>query len=384
MSFNSFQANSISISNNGNTVECYDTNMEEKNVGCSSLRVRFRMITRKNDNFKARISSSISTSSMYSNSSSNNNNNNMLTNSSSLALNNPNKDIALAGSTSSLSSYTVNQNQNFLEIKQNNQSMNHAVFFYNNNQQQQHQNLQCKRYNHPVQSNNRELIESKAIPINIGINKSNPSSASTTSTTSSTTKTFRLTEDLKSNIHFDITLKPTFSIRDDRLDASNSNLRSSSCELNSSCSNFEQLSENNNNNNNNNSNKKGVVSVIRNSRQKEQLACHDSKLTNQNNKNKMYHHSSMIRLSINQCPSSNSSSGVNSPRNKSHTNLNHLEIPTTTTTNNTKIEENNNILRRVVSPFTYIETYSTRRQMSMSPHTSIIEPKQARILFFYL
>ena len=213
MSFNSFQANSISISNNGNTVECYDTNMEEKNVGCSSLRVRFRMITRKNDNFKARISSSISTSSMYSNSSSNNNNNNnnnMLTNSSSLALNNPNKDIALAGSTSSLSSYTVNQNQNFLEIKQNNQSMNHAVFFYNNNQQQQqHQNLQCKRYNHPIQTNNRELIESKSIPINIGINKSNPSSASTTSTTSSTTKTFRLTEDLKSNIHFDITLKPT-------------------------------------------------------------------------------------------------------------------------------------------------------------------------------
>ena len=40
------------------------------------------------------------------------------------------------------------------------------------------------------------------------------------STTTTTTKTFRLTEDLRSNIRLDITLKPSLSIRDNRLDAS--------------------------------------------------------------------------------------------------------------------------------------------------------------------
>lgn len=338
MSLNSFQSNtnSIAITNsNQNTLECYDSStMEEKTVGCSSLRVRFRMITRKNDHFKARISSSISTSSMFSSTSTSsssalNTPTNMLLNSPSLATV-TNKDLSI-GSTSSLSSFTTSKQPQVLEIKQNNKQLNQTVFFYN----------QQKRNSHSI---DRDLIEPKCIPINIGLSKTNESP------TSSTTKTFRLTEDLKSNIQFDITLKPSFSIRDDKLDASNSNLRSSSCELSSSCSNFDTFDNETNCN-------KRVVSIVRNAPHKEQLVNRDQII---NNQNKVYHHSSLIRLSINR--TNNNKSGANSPRNKSHTNI-----------NNSEINENNKVSKRVLSPFTYIETYS--RQMSLSPNNN--DPKQA-------
>ncbi len=434
MSLNSFQSNSNSIAlnnnnNNGSTLECYDSSIEEKSVGCSSLRVRFRMITRKNDQFKARISSSISTSSMsISTASTPNtatlNSNPMLLNSASLATvagGCSGKDLS-NGSSSSLSSFSLNQqqlqpqrqpltlhhhyhhhhhhNNNFIEIKQNNQSVNHAVFFYNTNPHTQLQKL----HSHSMSS--RELVEPKNIPINIGLVKSQgPASLSTT-------KTFRLTEDLKSNIQFDITLKPTFSIRDDRLDASNSNLRSSSCELNSSCSNFDaeptnndnhhhhhyiSTNKNNNNNTNTNTNRRVVSIINRSSRQqKEQLVSHDQQINqiqiksnnNENNQinnnyNKVYHHSSMIRLSINRSNGSNSNSGHNSPRNiKSQSNIN----SSLAELSNTHIEENSKIIKRVVSPFTYIETYSTRRQMSISPNcpATKTDSKQARVFFFFV
>ena len=79
------------------------------------------------------------------------------------------------------------------------------------------------------------LNEFANLPINIGLNctnnnnkrlnslpndsKSSLLSSSSTHSNATTTKTFRLTEDLRSNIRLDITLKPTLSIRDDRLDA---------------------------------------------------------------------------------------------------------------------------------------------------------------------
>lgn len=360
--------------------------LEEKTVGCSSLRVRFRMITRKNDNFKARISSSISTSSMFSSASTTSSATNLnmlpqqsqqsqahashLMNSASLATVANNSASSLSSFNSSSHNqlqrihhhFNPNSQPTVLEIKQNKQAINHTVFFYNqpnsnSNQQQQQQN-QVKRHSLGC----RELVieQPKSIPINIGLTKPTIPACETV-TNSNNTKTFRLTEDLKSNIQFDITLKPTFSIRDDKLDASQSNLRSSSCELNSSCSNFDLISEHETTTNqpNNNNNKK-IVNIIRNSRHKENE-------TNNSN-NKVYHHSSLIRLSINRL------NGENSPRNKSHSNLQDSDDLVNTasyTSSSNQISSNNNkIVKRVVSPFTYIETYSSRRQMSISPTNS--------------
>ena len=191
--------------------------------GSSSLRVRFRMTTRQSSQhqFRAKISS-----------------------------NSP--SISQSPSSPALSLITANTNCDPAVLHSSTSKLNHHQ---HNNQQHQHQHAIAENINNNVwfyddfshgkcrASSTHNLT---TIPINIGLNctsrrlltdtktnfnetdskssfsslnSSNANANTNMNSSTTTTKTFRLTEDLRSNIRLDITLKPTMSIRDNRLDA---------------------------------------------------------------------------------------------------------------------------------------------------------------------
>jgi hypothetical protein len=228
------------------------------------------------------------------------------------------------------------------------------------------------------------------IPINMSIVSKlppQPPSQSTGSCTNinnnrtATIKTFKLTDDLKSNIRLDITLKPMFSIRDDRLDATKQThlaapdtsnayksigltpTRSASCELG-----LRQAYSERNINIEMNQNKQdeihlpinikrsnsssssgdggGVISVSE--RNPTYINDHSSKSDNQ------------IIISLN---------SPNQTKDES--------IKTTTATNKNISDLTQ---QKVISPFTFIETYSARRYETLPPQTLT---KEARVFFSF-
>ena len=100
------------------------------------------------------------------------------------------------------------------------------------------QNLEYQRvdqtlrvYDPKISASQHQLSSPTTLPIRIGFSDSNTNDSyhhhlhhhnhhTAQPYKSSTVKTFRLTENLQSNIRFDVTLKPSMSIRDNRLDPS--------------------------------------------------------------------------------------------------------------------------------------------------------------------
>ena len=151
----------------------------------------------------------------------------------------------------------------------------------------------------------------ESIPINIG------------TAPLPTTKTFQLTEDLKSNIKLDITLKPNLSLRDNRLNCAKSNLD------------LKQIKNHEEND----------LKVARVSRQRDGMVTRYYQTMPDTT-------SSLIRLTFNGDSGSNNKIYINSYRNTNETNNSRSSPP---------------VKDRMTSPFTYIETYSTRRKASLSP-----------------
>lgn len=166
-----------------------------------------------------------------------------------------------------------------------------------------------------------------------------------------TLRTFKLTEDLKSNIKFDVSLKPSLSIRDDRLSASSSRYNSrQNLALNTSfpgsgfCSRSSSFDKSN-------------VKRIEVDREEEiELPIRSS---------------SSARGTLNDLPYR-----TNVPLNSSITfkikNLNRCDDSNASFSSNKSSS-------RVHSPFTFIETVSTRRQTTSSPF--FID--KARLIYFF-
>lgn len=152
----------------------------------------------------------------------------------------------------------------------------------------------------------------ESIPINIG------------TAPLPTTKTFQLTEDLKSNIKLDITLKPNLSLRDNRLNGAKSNLD------------LKQIKNSEEND----------LKVARVSRQRDGMVTRYYQTMPDTA-------SSLIRLTFNGEPGSNKKIYINSYRSSNESNNNSRSSPP--------------VKDRMTSPFTYIETFSTRRKASLSP-----------------
>ena len=192
--------------------------------GSSSLRVRFRMTTRQSSQhqFRAKISSNSSSISQS-------------PSSPALSL-----IAAVASNCNSHTHPTFHSSTSKLNQLQTPpvSETNSNVWFYDDfgqsNRAVSTHNLTNIPINIGLNCTNRRLISANSDANNIGSSNSNfnessvssssvastkPNATSTTTTTTTTTKTFRLTEDLRSNIRLDITLKPTMSIRDNRLDA---------------------------------------------------------------------------------------------------------------------------------------------------------------------
>jgi hypothetical protein len=165
----------------------------------------------------------------------------------------------------------------------------------------------------------------------------------------STTQTFKLTDSLdnKSNIRFDVTLKPTYSIRDNRLNCSTNNLhRSSSLDKHT----FHEIVENDNQNVQEypqieyptcSINSINSTSSSRNSRQRIQIPFPTNIPLNSSITFKIRN------INLNENNNSEKNSATSSLIGSSNTNL--------------------NANSRFKSPFTYIETISTRRRESISP-----------------
>lgn len=181
----------------------------------------------------------------------------------------------------------------------------------------------------------------------------------------STTQTFKLTDSLdnKSNIRFDVTLKPSYSIRNNRLNCSTGNLhRSSSLDKH----NFHDLIEDDNQNvqkypqieyPNCSINSLNSTSSSRNSRQRIQIPFPTNIPLN-----------SSITFKIRNI-------------NLNEKNTNNSEKSSATSSFATSTNSNLNSNPRFNSPFTYIETFSTRRRESISPE---YQKAFEQFLFFFL
>ena len=389
------------------------------------LRVRFRMITRQSaqNQFKATISSTSSSISSVTSS---------VSKSATPALDiNSNAPESIDHSTS------INKYEKF-EYKK----INETVCFYNGNTSVNGSSIVIngKQY-----SNKQEQIthitpvnssyDEQQIPINIGLNCTNKI------TSKSTTKTFRLTEDLRSNIRLDITLKPTLSIRNNRLDASESQTKLnetgsseniSGYQRSMSCDRPDQAVSLNTNNyrsncsSTNNLSNNAYMEVIKKSNDirqyKKQKEAEKQQISINNNNHRYsrqrvaipYHTSIPINssitfkirnLSLNNLDEENAGEEehlikINRSKDstKSETNSIYGDYNNQNTPTNPLSRSNSSIGRsipinnsftssvinkssanssRVASPFTFIETYSARRPISLSPITNL---KKARLI----
>jgi hypothetical protein len=162
----------------------------------SSLRVRLRMIAHQSSCVRARISSTGSSGG-----------------SSILVPNNT--------TTTSMRSSSVYHNKNCIILNgssrpllfDNKSTSNNNLSSVSHNLRYQQRRLNEQvlcLYDPKMSVSYQNLSQQQSIPIRIGINEKE----------TGYTKTFRLTENLQSNIRFDVTLKPSMSIRDNRLDPS--------------------------------------------------------------------------------------------------------------------------------------------------------------------
>ena len=264
----------------------YDESSRGSN--CSSLRVRFRMITRK---------SSAVQSSHY------NSSGNM-----------PAFTRGIAAESYSLHPAFMRQNVRSTVEYRETKTVDKSFFYYNHSRA------------HKSQQRHQKSSYAQAIPINIGVPACRQIEP--------TTKTFQLTEDLNSNIKFDVTLNPSLSIRDDRIDASNRAVCDSYCEVFSSApdSSFRKSpSANVDTSNDEESDYYRQNCSARSSRHSFVTRYYQTMPST---------HSSLIKLSFNE--------------------------PTSMRTS-VKIHRGSNEARNAKTPFTFIETYSTRRKMSLSP-----------------
>jgi len=200
-------------------------NCYELNPG-SSLRVRFRMITHQssrhsnnhtNNNTNRRINSTTSSISTASSS---------VIHSTSMSPANISPDSTIPPQA------PPNHNKIFLSHQTYQQNINETVSNYNNSN---HSQSPCIIYNKYINQNKQQNLQINITPNSQGSLASSSSSTSSSSTTHrSTTRTFKLTENLKSNIRFDITLKPTLSIRDNRIDPSSTSKSNSNFNIQNS------------------------------------------------------------------------------------------------------------------------------------------------------
>lgn len=220
----------------------------------------------------------------------------------------------------------------------------------------QHHHFQGKQHHQRMQFTETNIQEktvcydtyTEAIPINIG------------TAPVPTTKTFQLTEDLKSNIKLDITLSPSMSLRDNRLDPSRANsIRSA--QLNMNCV------------------KSSESSTIPHSdfyeRKRQEFLQNEMKLARQSRgsrdmSSRYYQtmpdtHSSLIRLTFSGRSGSSKKILINGccaePAVAANSYSRNQSSPPPVTQGSTHSDS------RMASPFTYIETSSSRRKMSMSP-----------------
>ena len=269
----------------------YDDSSRGSN--CSSLRVRFRMITRK---------SSAVQSSHY------NAPGHIPTFTRGLTR-------GIAAESYSLHPAFMRQNvRSTIEYRET-KTVDKSFFYYNHSRA------------HKSQQRHQKSSYAQAIPINIGVPVSRH--------VEPTTKTFQLTEDLNSSIKFDVTLNPSLSIRDDRLDASNRAVCDSYCEVFSSAPDSslrKSLSANADTSNDEESDYYRQNGSARSSRHSFVTRYYQTMPST---------HSSLIKLSFNE--------------------------PTASLRTSVKIHRGSNEPRDVKTPFTFIETYSTRWKMSLSP-----------------
>ncbi len=201
----------------------------------------------------------------------------------------------------------------------------------------------CIIYNKYVNQNNQQNMH-----INIGKASGN-GCTSGRSSSSTTTRTFKLTEDLKSNIRFDITLKPSLSIRDNRIDPS----LQQTCSTASTSSNGSARSNH----------------CFSNPNPPRSTSCDMNRNAKPNNQ---------IELPINTCNNlkngSNSNTGGNHvPLNSSITfKIKNIELNDSNEMDSNKrigANKRNYCRYNSQSPFTFIETYSARRGISLSPNS---------------
>jgi hypothetical protein len=312
-------------------------NCYELNPG-SSLRVRFRMITHQSSrhannhaiNNNRRINSTTSSISTASSS---------VIHSTSMSPANISPDSTIPPPA------PQNHNKIFLSHQSYQQKINETVSNYNN---PNHSQSPCIIYNKYINQNKQQNVHININPNSQGSSSSSSSSTSSSSTTHrSTTRTFKLTEDLKSNIRFDITLKPTLSIRDNRIDPSSTSKSNSSFNIHNS---------------------NGCNLTTRST------SC-DTRNFNSNNEIELPIIKTSPTSSHKSVPPSN-----HVPLNSSITfKIKNIEL----NDNNMKTNNNNNNTDQITrtsskrnsnrynsqSPFTFIETYSARRGISLSPNS---------------
>ena len=305
-------------------------NCYELNPG-SSLRVRFRMITHQ--------------SSRHSNINNNVNNNNRRINSTTSSVSTASSSVIHSTSMSPanispdstiLPPMPQNHNKIFLSHQTYQQKINETVSNHN-----QHSQSPCIIYNKYINQNKQQNLQINITPNSQGSCSSSTSSSSST-THRSTTRTFKLTEDLKSNIRFDITLKPTLSIRDNRIDPS--------------CTSKSNSSFNINNSNGCNLTTRSTSCDTRNSNNEIELPIKTSPTMS----HKSVPPSNHVPLN-----SSITFKIKNIELNDNNTSTNHSNNDPI---NRTSSKRNSNRYNSQ-SPFTFIETYSARRGISLSPNS---------------
>ena len=336
---------------NYNDTNGCSNNMDPSGHNFSSLRVRFRMITKSNatqhHNFRARIYSHVTTGiSSYSASNYSSLNNLTCSNEYSSSTRNLNTPFILHENSpprmpSTPTSIPMNY-QNLKSLEFNHQKSNDSVYYQRETRTTSFYNL------------NKSNRNPQVLPINYG-----------KSTTNSTTKTFRLTDDPKSSIQLDIKLKPSFDIRDNRLDPSGSRAddslnmhRSSSCDIQSNR--IDYLYPHNQNEEQNKLPQKNFDFRIDQNKMfefkiKPILNMEKSDCSNSTT------NSSLLRLSVNKSIDDDAR-GDEAERSSSSYLL-------------------NNKSSTCSSPFTFIETYSTRRRnSSLNNH---YDSNKARILILF-